>query len=75
MANRPLPLAAWLLAATLAALILGSALTLAVRADHFTLRPAEWSALRFTVIQAACSAALCIIWRNHQWVRHTTLIV
>ena len=58
MANRPLPLAAWLLAATLATLILGSALTLAVRADHFTLRPAEWSALRFTVIQAACSAAL-----------------
>jgi len=60
MANhpRPLTLLAWLLATLLAALILGTALTLAVRADQFTLRLAEWSALRFTVLQAALSAAL-----------------
>ncbi|MEI6100105.1 MAG: thiamine/thiamine pyrophosphate ABC transporter permease ThiP, partial [Alphaproteobacteria bacterium] len=60
MANRPRPLTAlaWLLAILLAAMILGTALTLAIRADSFTLRPAEWSALRFTVTQAALSAAL-----------------
>ena len=60
MANhsRPLNLPALLLSALLAALVLGTALTLAFRADQFMLRPAEWSALRFTVKQAALSALL-----------------
>jgi thiamine transport system permease protein len=39
-------------------LVLGSAAVLAFRADHFSLRPAEWAALRFTVTQAALSALL-----------------
>ena len=60
MANHPRPLNFWAvgLAAVLAALVLGTALALALRADHFTLRPAEWAALRFTVTQAALSALL-----------------
>ena len=58
MANRPVPLnlPALALAATVAALVLGTALTLALQADSFTLRPAEWAALAFTLKQAALSA-------------------
>ncbi|MBC7479135.1 MAG: ABC transporter permease subunit [Pseudorhodobacter sp.] len=58
MANhpRPLNLGALLLAGGLAALVLGTALALALRADQFSLRPAEWAALRFTLKQAALSA-------------------
>jgi len=37
-------------------LVLGTALALALRADQFSLRPAEWAALRFTLKQAALSA-------------------
>jgi len=37
-------------------LVLGTALALALRADQFSLRPAEWAALRFTLKQAAISA-------------------
>lgn len=60
MANRPVPLtlAALLVAGGLAVLVLGTALALAAQADRFTLRPAEWAALRFTLWQAALSAAL-----------------
>ena len=58
MANRPRPLTpgAWALSAALAALVLGTALALALRADSFILRPAEWAALSFTLKQAALSA-------------------
>ena len=58
MANRPVPLTALILSVALTALVVGSALILALHADHFTLRPAEWSALRFTLLQAAISAVL-----------------
>ncbi len=60
MANhpRPLNLSALLLSAVLAALVLGTALALALRADQFSLRAAEWAALRFTLHQAALSALL-----------------
>ena len=37
-------------------MVLGTALALALRADQFSLRPAEWAALRFTLKQAALSA-------------------
>jgi thiamine transport system permease protein len=53
MANRALPL---ILSGLIAALVLGTALVLALRADSFTLRPAEWAALTFTLKQAALSA-------------------
>ena len=58
MASRARPLApgAWALSVALAALVLGTALALALRADSFTLRPAEWAALSFTLKQAALSA-------------------
>ena len=60
MANHPRPLNLWALglSAVLAALVLGTAVALALRADQFTLRPAEWGALRFTVKQAGLSALL-----------------
>ena len=58
MANSPRPLTpgAWALSACLAALVLGTAVVLAIRADGFTLRPAEWAALTFTLKQAVLSA-------------------
>ena len=56
--TRPLNIPALLLAAGLAALVLGTALALALKADQFSLRPAEWAALRFTVKQAALSALI-----------------
>lgn len=60
MANRPraLTLGAGLVSGVLAALVLGTALALALRADRFSLRPAEWAALGFTLKQAALSALL-----------------
>ncbi len=60
MANHPVPLtlAALALSAGLAALVLGTALMLAFRADSFALRPSEWAALGFTLKQAALSAFL-----------------
>ena len=63
MANspRPLNLSALTLSGLVAALVLGTALVLAVRADSFTLRPAEWSALSFTIKQAALSALLATV--------------
>ncbi len=58
MADRALPvrLGASAIAGALAAFVLGTVLALAVRADAFTLRPAEWAALLFTLKQAALSA-------------------
>ena len=60
MANRtvPLNLPALALSGAVAALVLGTALVLALQADSFTLRPAEWSALSFTLKQAALSALI-----------------
>ena len=60
MANRSiaLTLTACTLSAALATLVLGTALALALRADRFSLRPAEWAALRFTLTQAGFSALL-----------------
>ncbi len=46
------------LAFGIAALILGSAAILAVRANSWTLQPADIAALRFTLTQALCSAGL-----------------
>ena len=58
MARRigPLTLTAGLVSATLAGLVLGTALVLAAHADGFALRPADWSALNFTLEQATLSA-------------------
>jgi len=46
------------LALLLALLVLGSAGVVAAQADRWTLGPAEWAAVRFTVWQAALSAGL-----------------
>lgn len=40
------------------ALVLGSAAIVAARAETWVLNPSDWSALRFTVVQAALSAGL-----------------
>lgn len=59
MANRALEIApAATLGLAIAALILGSAAMVAWRAETWVLHPADWSALRFTVLQAALSAGL-----------------
>ena len=60
MASRavPLTLPALAVASVLALLVLGTALVLALHATTFTLRPAEWSAFRFTLLQAGLSAAV-----------------
>ena len=63
MANNPRPLSpgALALSGALAALVLGTALALALRADSFTLRPAEWAALVFTLKQAALSTLIATL--------------
>ncbi len=43
---------------TVAVLILGSAAMVALRADRFALAPADWAALRFTLLQAMLSAVV-----------------
>ena len=42
----------------IAALILGSAAMVALRADTWVLMPSDWAALRFTIVQAALSAGI-----------------
>lgn len=62
MAIRLGPIGPALLAVTVAALTLGSAVTVAWQATDWALRPADWAALRFTVTQAALSAAVsCLL--------------
>ncbi len=62
MANRAVQIApAVALGLTVAALILGSAAMVALRADHFALAPADWAALRFTLLQAALSAGVSTV--------------
>ena len=59
MANRAVRIIpAVALGLLIATLILGSAATVALRADAWALKPADWTALRFTLLQAALSAGL-----------------
>ncbi|WP_299481017.1 thiamine/thiamine pyrophosphate ABC transporter permease ThiP [Cypionkella sp.] len=46
------------LSIAIAALVLGSAAMVAARADSFALAPADWQAVRFTLLQASLSAAV-----------------
>ncbi len=55
MAERPLQIGALALSAGITALVLGTALALAVHAKGLSLRQADWSALRFTLTQAVIS--------------------
>lgn len=62
MAIRFGPIGPVLLAATIAALTLGSAAITAWQATDWALRPADWAAVRFTLLQAALSAtASCLL--------------
>ena len=56
MANRVVSLIVWGSALLIAALTLGSAAMVATRASVWALNPADWAALRFTMLQAALSA-------------------
>jgi thiamine transport system permease protein len=60
MANgaRPLTLLPLALAAVLLALVLGPLAAVAARATGFALAPADWAAVRFSVVQALLSALL-----------------
>ena len=59
MANRAVQIGpAVALGLTVAALILGSAAMVALRSDTFALAPADWAALRFTLLQAVLSAGV-----------------
>jgi thiamine transport system permease protein len=46
---------------SIAALILGSAAMVTARAETWALNPADWSALRFTLLQASLSAAIATL--------------
>jgi thiamine transport system permease protein len=61
MANRPLPLAAILVATTLAVLTLGTAGVVMFYGQGLQLSPADLSALRFTLLQATLSALVATI--------------
>ncbi|MGV8953942.1 MAG: thiamine/thiamine pyrophosphate ABC transporter permease ThiP, partial [Cypionkella sp.] len=59
MADRPVQIGpAEALGLGIAALILGSAAMVGLRAEAWVLQPADWAALRFTVMQAALSACI-----------------
>ncbi len=53
--------AATLIACLVAALVLGTALGLALHADALVLRPADWAAVRFTLLQAGLSALIASV--------------
>ena len=57
MADRPLQITAGLLALLIATLVLGPALALASQSGGASLHPADWSAIRFTILQALLSTA------------------
>ena len=62
MANRLVKISAWALSGTIAALVLGTALALAVQAKGIGLHPADWAALRFTLAQAVLSTVVsCLL--------------
>lgn len=62
MADRALQIgAAEALALGIAALILGSAAMVGLRAEDWAFKPADWAALRFTVLQAALSAGVSVL--------------
>jgi len=59
MANRAVEIVpAVTLGLAIAAMILGSAAIVATRAETWVLNPSDWSALRFTLLQAGLSAGL-----------------
>ncbi len=58
MADRPLQIAAGVIALLIATLVLGTALALASHSGGASLRPADWSAIRFTIAQALLSTTL-----------------
>jgi thiamine transport system permease protein len=58
MADGPLQITARLVALLIATLVLGTALALASQSGAAGLRPADWSAIRFTITQALVSTAL-----------------
>ena len=57
MADRPVQISAIALSGLIAALVLGTALALASQAKGLSLRPADWSAIRFTLLQALLSTS------------------
>ena len=62
MANRAVQIApAATLGLAIAVLILGSAAMVALRAERWVLNPSDWSALRFTVLQAGLSAGFSTV--------------
>jgi thiamine transport system permease protein len=62
MADRAVQIgAAEALALGIAALILGSAAMVGLRAEDWAFKPADWAALRFTVLQAALSAGVSVL--------------
>lgn len=60
MANRAGQVTAAALGLGLAVLVLGTALALGLQAQGLQLRPADWAALRFTVLQASLSALVSV---------------
>ncbi|MDP4991346.1 MAG: thiamine/thiamine pyrophosphate ABC transporter permease ThiP, partial [Marivita lacus] len=63
MASRPLSIAPALIAGlTVAGLVIGPVTAVILRAEAFSgFRPADWQALRFTLLQATLSAALSVL--------------
>lgn len=62
MAERAVPIKLWPAAAAVLALSLGPVVVVALWADRLAaLSPPDWSAIRFTVLQALLSAALSIL--------------
>ncbi|GGC12722.1 thiamine/thiamine pyrophosphate ABC transporter permease ThiP [Marivita lacus] len=63
MASRPLSVAPALIAGlTVAGLVIGPVTAVILRAEAFSgFRPADWQALRFTLLQATLSAALSVL--------------
>lgn len=55
MADRPVQISAAALSGLIATLVLGTALALASQSTGASLRPADWSAIRFTLLQAVLS--------------------
>ncbi len=63
MASRPVSITPAIIAAlTVAGLVIGPVTAVILRAEAFSgFRPADWQALRFTVLQATLSAALSVL--------------
>ncbi|MBI1170889.1 ABC transporter permease subunit [bacterium] len=62
MADRPVQVSALALSGLIMTLVLGTALALFAQAKGLSLRPADWSAIRFTVLQALLSTGFsCLL--------------